>query len=175
MEDMSAKCVNCGELFGRHHCRTNACPLHRSGTLPEQWAPVTRFQAEDESLARMKAHTDTVAQGEVGVVKLNTGLPTDAATRKNIPVYTGFIAYFPRAIAAVAELSRIANEQHHPGSAVHWDKSKSTDEKDSLMRHMLDEAMGVPVDTDKVLHATKRAWRAMADLERTLEKQGHDN
>jgi hypothetical protein len=96
-------------------------------------------------------------------------LPTDAKARKAIPVYSGFIKYFPRAIAAVAELSRIGNDQHNPGKPLHWDRSKSTDELDALMRHMLDDAQGVPVDTDEVLHATKMAWRAMANLEKTLE------
>lgn len=169
-----AVCENCGETFGRHHALNSACPLPNvEGGY--RWSSLLHFTQKDESLARMKAHTDTVTQGELGVVKLKAGLTTDAAARKNIPVYTGFIKYFPRAIAAVAELSRIANEQHHPGSPVHWDKSKSTDEKDALMRHMLDEALDVPMDTDSVLHATKMAWRAMANLERALEKQGHDN
>ena len=96
-------------------------------------------------------------------------LPTDAQERKAIPVHTGFIRYFPRAIAAVAHLSYVANEQHNPGTPVHWDRSKSQDELDALMRHMLDDALGVPVDTDGVSHKTKVAWRAMADLEKALE------
>lgn len=100
-----------------------------------------------------------------------SGLPTEAKARKNIPVYSGFIAYFPRAIAAVAELSRKGNEQHHPGAPLHWDMSKSTDELDALCRHLLDDVMGVPMDTDEVLHLTKVAWRAMAKLERTLLAQ----
>jgi hypothetical protein len=98
-------------------------------------------------------------------------LPTDAAARKAIPVYSGFIKYFPRGMIAVAELSRIGNDQHNPGKPLHWDRSKSGDELDALARHMLDDAMGVPVDTDGVLHATKLAWRAMANLEKVLEKK----
>ena len=42
---------------------------------------------------------------------------------------------------------------------------------DALTRHMLDDAMGVPTDTDGVLHAAKLAWRAMANLEKLLEKK----
>ena len=97
------------------------------------------------------------------------GLPTDAAQRKAIPVYSGFIRYFPRAIAAVAELSRKGNDQHTPGKPLHWDRSKSGDELDALTRHLLDDAIGVPTDSDGVLHATKVAWRAMANLEKVLE------
>lgn len=97
-------------------------------------------------------------------------LPTDPKARKAIPVYSGFVKYFPRGMAAVAELSLIANDQHNPGQPLHWDRNKSSDELDALMRHTLDEAMGETIDTDNVLHATKRAWRAMADLEKKLEK-----
>lgn len=96
-------------------------------------------------------------------------LPTDPKARKAIPVYSGFIKYFPRAICAVAELSQIGNTQHNPGKPLHWDRSKSSDELDALTRHMLDDVMGVPADTDGVLHATKLAWRAMANLEKALE------
>lgn len=98
-------------------------------------------------------------------------LPTDAAARKAIPVYSGFINYFPRGMIAVAQLSRIGSDQHNPGKPLHWDRSKSGDEMDALVRHMLDDAMGVPTDTDGVLHATKLAWRAMANLEKVLEKK----
>lgn len=97
-------------------------------------------------------------------------LPTEAAARKAIPVYSGFVKYFPNAIMAVAELSQKGNEQHNPGKPLHWDRSKSGDELDALMRHLLDDAMGVPVDTDGVMHKTKVAWRAMADLQKALEQ-----
>ena len=97
-------------------------------------------------------------------------LPTDAAARKAIPIYSGFIKYFPDAIAAVAELSRKGNDQHNPGKPLHWDRSKSGDEMDALMRHLLDDAAGVPVDPDGVEHLTKTAWRAMAALQKHLER-----
>lgn len=105
------------------------------------------------------------------VPPLQQALPTDPAARKNIPVYSGFIAYFPRAICAVAELSRVGNDQHNPGKPLHWDRSKSGDEKDALMRHLIDQTIDGDnaADTDGVLHATKKAWRAMADLEKILE------
>ena len=96
-------------------------------------------------------------------------LPTDPKARKAIPIYSGFVKYFPRAMCAVAELSRIGNDQHNPGKPLHWDRSKSGDELDALMRHMIDDALGAPVDTDGVQHLTKLAWRAMANLEKRLE------
>ena len=98
-------------------------------------------------------------------------LPTDAKARKGVPVYSGFVKYFPDAIAAVAELSFIANEQHNPGEPLHWDRAKSGDELDAQMRHVLDMASGTEMDTDGVLHATKNAWRAMAGLQKLIESR----
>jgi hypothetical protein len=96
-------------------------------------------------------------------------LPTDAKARKAIPVFSGFVTYFPDAMVAVAQLSQIANEQHNPGERLHWAKEKSTDEGDALMRHQIDHAKGNLYDTDGVLHATKVAWRANAQLQRLLD------
>ncbi len=90
-------------------------------------------------------------------------LPTDAEERKRIPIYSGVLNYFPDALAAVATVSKIGNEQHHPGQPLHWDKSKSQDHLDALLRHILDG------DWDKV------AWRALAHLQTHLEKEhAHD-
>ena len=87
-----------------------------------------------------------------------SGLPTDAKERKAIPVYTGFINYFPKAIAAVAKISLVGGIQHgQTAETLHWDRSKSGDELDAMMRHILDG------DWEQV------AWRAMANLEKKLE------
>ena len=93
-------------------------------------------------------------------------LPTDAQERKSIPIYSGCLMYFPDAIAAVAELSRIGNDQHNPGQPLHWDRSKSSDEHDALMRHLMEAGT---VDTDGVRHSTKVAWRALAALQKEIE------
>lgn len=90
--------------------------------------------------------------------------------RKGIPVYSGFIKYFPRAILAVARLSQVANEQHNPGQPLHWDKSKSSDDLDALGRHMIDDIISNKIDSDGMMHSVKVAWRAMANLERELEE-----
>jgi len=83
-------------------------------------------------------------------------LPADADERKTYPIYSGFVCYFPHAIAAVANLSYKGNQQHHPDQPLHWDMDKSQDELDALMRHMIDG------DWEQV------AWRAMSNLERKL-------
>ena len=95
-------------------------------------------------------------------------LPTDAKARKAVPLYSGLLRYFPDALAEVAELSRIGNEQHNPGTPLHWDRTKSTDELDALMRHLLDAGT---YDTDKVAHSTKVAWRALANRQKEIEAE----
>lgn len=96
-------------------------------------------------------------------------LPTKAADRKAAPIASGVLAYFPLAMIAVAQVSKIGNDQHNPGSPLHWDRSKSTDEDDALARHSVDRAMGIKFDTDGTRHSAKRAWRALAALEKELE------
>ena len=101
-------------------------------------------------------------------------LPTDAKQRKDVPIYSGFICYFPLAIAAVAALSQRGNLQHNgPDAPLHWNRSKSQDELDALMRHLVDVTTDgeIATDTDGVLHLTKVAWRAMAKLQKVLENQ----
>jgi hypothetical protein len=66
----------------------------------------------------------------------------------------------------VARLSRIGNDQHNPGKPLFWDRTKSQDEADALMRHFLQRGT---VDTDGVLHSTKVAWRALALLQKEIE------
>ena len=86
--------------------------------------------------------------------------------RKQIPVYSGVIKYFPDAIKEVAKCSYAGNEQHNPGTPLHWDRSKSGDELDALMRHLIDAGT---IDTDGVRHSAKVAWRALANLQKEIE------
>jgi len=90
-----------------------------------------------------------------------------AVLRKNTPVFSGVLKYFPNALKAVARASKAGNDQHHPDKPLHWDMSKSSDEYDAMIRHLLDHQEN-PVDDDNVLHLTKVAWRALAGLERYL-------
>jgi hypothetical protein len=90
----------------------------------------------------------------------------EAKARKEYPVATGVIDYFPDAIKAIAKVSYIGNEQHNPGTHLHWDRSKSGDEADALMRHFLERGT---LDTDGVAHSAKMAWRALALLQKEIE------
>jgi hypothetical protein len=93
-------------------------------------------------------------------------LPTQAAERKKIPLFSGLIQYFPDALAAVSNLSYVGNEQHNPGQPLHWDRSKSTDQEDTLMRHLLERGT---IDVDGQRHSAKVAWRALAMLQLEIE------
>jgi len=89
--------------------------------------------------------------------------------RKQMPVFTGVLKYFPNALKYVSKISYIGNQQHHPDKPLHWDKSKSTDQLDALTRHLIDHTTD-PLDDDGMLHLGKVAWRALAALEDQLEK-----
>ena len=96
-------------------------------------------------------------------------LPSDAKERKTYPIATGVIDYFPDALAELSHVSYLGNEQHNPGTPLHWDRSKSGDESDALMRHFI--ARGT-IDSDGVSHSAKLSWRALALLQKELEAKG---
>lgn len=95
-----------------------------------------------------------------------TTLPTHSQGRKECPVSSGVLDYFPDAIAAIAKVSYKANEQHNSGQPLHWARSKSTDEADALMRHFLQRGL---LDEDGLPHSAKMAWRALALLQKEVE------
>ena len=97
-----------------------------------------------------------------------TTLPSTAAERKTYPIATGFFDYFPDAIAAIAHLSWVGNEQHNPGKPLHWDRSKSADEEDTALRHFAERGTR---DKDGERHTTKFAWRALAILQKEIEAE----
>jgi len=65
--------------------------------------------------------------------------------RKEIPLYSGLIKYFPDALC---------------------DREKSKDDLDALMRHLMENGM---YDIDGVRHTAKIAWRALAHLQKEIE------
>lgn len=144
---MSA-CIYCGSPPWRMH--TPECETNRPSF---RFDPLREDTFMDDMTARAEAQKPR--------------LPTDAAARKAIPLATGLLDYFPNALAAVAALSKKANEQHNPGKPMRWDRSKSGDEADTLMRHLAERGT---VDTDGMRHSAKVAWRALALLQKELEE-----
>ena len=95
-------------------------------------------------------------------------LTNDSTARKQTPMYSGLLKYFPRALAAVARVSWAGNEKHNPGRPLHWSRDKSADHEDCIVRHMITP---YDVDTDGELHIAHAAWRALAACEIALERR----
>lgn len=95
-------------------------------------------------------------------------LPQDGKKRKDLPITTGVIDYFPLALAEVARVSVEGNKQHNPGEPLHWAKEKSTDHADCIARHLIDRGK---IDKDGTRHSAKLAWRALALLQLELEAE----
>lgn len=93
-------------------------------------------------------------------------LPTDKQARKERPIASGVLSYFPDAIAEVAYVSYVGNQQHNPGQPMHWSRHKSTDHADCALRHLTERGTR---DSDGVLHTAKAAWRVLALLQIELE------
>lgn len=96
-------------------------------------------------------------------------IPHDAAARKQIPLSSGVLDYFPAALLEVAKVSYQGNQQHNPGQPLHWARGKSTDQDDTVLRHFLERGS---VDVDGMRHSAKMCWRALAILQLELEAEG---
>lgn len=93
-------------------------------------------------------------------------ITTDKQARKEAPVTTGVLDYFPLALIEVARLSKAGNDQHNPGETLHWARGKSTDHADCITRHLIERGT---IDTDGISHTAKVAWRALALLQEEME------
>lgn len=93
-------------------------------------------------------------------------ISTDKEERKNAPMARGLLDYFPDALAYVAYVSKLGNDQHNPGQDLHWARGKSSDHPDCIIRHLVDRGT---MDIDGVRHSGKVAWRSLALLQEELE------
>jgi hypothetical protein len=150
MNDKSAMPCGCDPGCGEgYKCERHSSALNASGQ-------VTTGGGEAAGVVTAAVRTG----GTASVVK-------DATWRKQRPLWSGVMNYFPRALLEVAYTSWVGNEQHNPGQHLHWDRSKSTDEKDACARHLSEAGK---FDSDGVRHSAKVAWRALANLEKELEQ-----
>jgi hypothetical protein len=97
-------------------------------------------------------------------------MPTDSVARKNTPICTGVLDYFPAAIAAVARISKLGNDKHNPGQPLHHARGKSMDHADCAARHLVDRGIIDP-DTGES-HTAEAAWRILALLQEEEEARG---
>ena len=98
-----------------------------------------------------------------------SALPRESQARKEVPLARGVLDYFPAALAAVAAVSKVGNDQHNPGEPMHHARGKSTDHADCILRHLMDRGT---LDGDGQPHSAKVAWRALALLQEELEAAG---
>lgn len=91
----------------------------------------------------------------------------NGAHRKQFPLATGLLDYFPDALAEVAYLSKQGNEKHNPGQPLHHARSKSTDHADCILRHLAGRG---GFDGD-MRESAALAWRALALLQEELEQE----
>jgi len=80
----------------------------------------------------------------------------------------GLLDYFPNALAEVAKLSHLATQQHHPDQEMHWDRRKSTDHRNKIIRHLADTHT---VDDKGLDHWAMVCWRALAGYQDYLERK----
>lgn len=113
-------------------------------------------------------------------------LPTEYKARKEFPLMTMLAGYFPDAVEALVELCKQGNVQHDvdanavnpfklQSDRITWDRSKSTEQTETLMRHVWDHerarrGCGSAIDEDGILHITKALWRAAAEAQLTIER-----
>ncbi|SRR6266404_895306 len=99
----------------------------------------------------------------------NAGVKFDAG---KAPIAQAFIAYFPRAIQAVANISAFGAKKYNVHySDQNWSRVDGGPGRyeDALARHSKDHLQGELYAQDsKLLHAAHRAWNALATLELIL-------
>ena len=84
-------------------------------------------------------------------------------------MYSGLMAYFPDACAAVAEHSYKGNDKHNPGEPLHHARGKSMDHTDCIIRHVASNYEGMDGDSLEVIAL---AWRAlMVSAQEVLERK----
>ena len=155
------KCLQCGAQF--LHGMSGLCSIEclHAWDADEAYEPPP---ARTVDIAAIAPAPDLVnRQGWEPV------LAGDSDDRKDTPIFSGVLNYFPLALAAVARQSKMGNDKHNPGQPLHWARGKSMDHADCIARHLIDietlNAQGEPE------HATALAWRALAQLQGMEERR----
>jgi hypothetical protein len=99
------------------------------------------------------------------------------SSRKDMPVFSGVMQYFPDALLAISNHSKKGNDKHNPGEPLRWAKEKSSDQADCVARHLIDIGPNWDAIDEETgsYHATALAWRALALLQTVLERKNVNN
>lgn len=116
-----------------------------------KWIPIRKETTNDTAEATAK-----------GAIKYDAG---------KAPINRGCLAYFPRAMAAVATVSAFGASKYA------WKGWEGVDDginrySDAMVRHVAYEGQGEVLDPDSgLLHAAHAAWNALARLELIIKEQ----
>lgn len=152
-------CRSCSARHGEMH--TEDCPRSPAWASSKKTAPM-HPETPEHAVAPLPAAP--VAHSEPD---RRVSLPDDAKARLEYPMADGLLDYFPNALAEVSRLSYAATQQHHPDQEMHWDRSKSTDHRNKIMRHLVDTGK---LDDKGMRHSAMVAWRALALLQEEMER-----
>lgn len=94
-------------------------------------------------------------------------LPEDDATRASYPMADGCLDYFPNALAEVSKISFEGNLKHNPGEPMHWNRGKSLDHRNKIIRHTVESKTDCEAS---IYHAAQAAWRSLAHLQELVER-----
>lgn len=138
----------------------------------QEWVPVKKEElpavilkvdpsGEGWEKAAPKEFTkDSADNVKAGAIKYDAG---------KAPIFRGGLAYFPRAIAAVSEVSNFGASKYA------WKGWENVPDgvarySDALVRHLAYEGKGEVLDPDSgLLHAAHCAWNSLARLELMLK------
>ncbi len=132
--------------------------------------PATRLYARPgetvamlkERLRMTKEYTnDAPGDAAKGSIKYDAG---------KAPIFRGGLAYFPRAIAAVSEVSNFGASKY---AWKGWENVPDGINRysDAMVRHLAYEGKGEVLDPDSgLLHAAHCAWNSLARLELMLKE-----
>jgi hypothetical protein len=115
-------------------------------------------------------------------------LPHDDKQRKMLPIFRMIVGYFPKALREVTRVCVANNVRYNPDRKpidINWARGKSTQQMDSLFRHILEHEVDglvfeeLPPEVqaacgpgfERVYVLAEAAWRALAALELEIEVQ----
>jgi hypothetical protein len=113
-------------------------------------------------------------------------LPTNDKERKNLPIFKMICGYFPKALREVTRVCVANNVRYNSDrkpNDINWARGKSTQQMDSLFRHILEHEVDglvfeeLPPEVqaacgpgfERVYVLAEAAWRALAALELEIE------
>lgn len=183
------KCKECGTYTDGYFCtaqcrakfdakQSGAAILEYSGdaNAPQLIGTSRRPYADQLDMCSLIPPTTKETQSKLDECISRLTLPVDSAKRKEYPLLSGCLRYFPAALAGVAHTSKLGNDKHNPGEPLHHARGKSMDHGDCIIRHLMDlqDLLAKPtVDSAQALaEASSLAWRALALSQELHERFG---